>query len=122
MSSTYRLICLSHDPGIELGTEWQSGAGGRNTAIGALLTRTGSDEITAHARCDMVIGCYSYPLGEVGYVANGEHVEWIGVQWVTALAIALDASPGLRLPSGWTVERVQRLRPHLGLPAPRAAS
>lgn len=107
----YRLICLSHDPGLTLHTEWHSGGNGRDIAAGALLSREGSPEIETHAQCDMVIGRYSYSLTEVGYVRYGNTVHWIDVEWVSALAALPD--PPAEWPAGWTADRVHRLRGHL---------
>lgn len=56
MSSTYRVLCLSHDPAIECG-EYQR----PETAEAAI-----AEGITDHADCDLVIGRYSYPLVELG--------------------------------------------------------
>lgn len=111
MSSTYRLICLSHDPGLVLDAEWHSGADGRNTSAGALLSREGSAEIESHTQCDMAIGRYSYSLTEVGYVEYGSTVRWIDAEWLSVLA-ALPEPPA-KWPRGWTADRIHRLRRHL---------
>lgn len=114
MSSIYRLICLSHDPGIELDTEWQSGQDGRSVAETALRQpgRAESEEIRNHDNCDLVIGRYSASLVEVGYLPYNTNVHWVDVEWLRVLAVASEGTP---FPRGWSAERVRRLRPYLNL-------
>lgn len=118
MSSMYRLICLSHDPGLTLDTEWHSGANGRAAAELDLRQPQDSahEEVRQHARCDLVIGRFSYPLIEVGYLPYNTNVHWIDVEWVRALAtLATSGLADLRMPRGWTPERLIRLRSELGI-------
>ncbi|HET9889684.1 MAG TPA: hypothetical protein VFQ42_04215 [Mycobacterium sp.] len=131
MSSVYRLICLSHDPGLELDTEWHSGSDGRRTAEEVLRQLVhggvrpargeGQDELLDHAGCDLVIGEYSSPLVEVGYLPYNTNVHWIDIEWVRVLAasVILHDRQGNQIPPfprGWTAERVRRLVPHLRMP------
>lgn len=57
MSSTYRVLCLSHDPAITTETDYRT-PGDAEHAIA-----TGID---GHTGCDLLIGRYSYPLIEAG--------------------------------------------------------
>lgn len=57
MSSTYRVLCLSHDPAIVAADDFQR----PETAEGAIAAG-----ISEHEHCDLVIGRYSYPLVELG--------------------------------------------------------
>ena len=59
MSSTYRIICLSHDPAFILDFESQ-----HREAVEQVST-TG-DTLYRHENCDLVAGRFSYPLIEVG--------------------------------------------------------
>lgn len=125
MSSTYRILCLSHDPAIEAGEHTSPEAA--EAAI-----REGLSE---HQHCDLLIGRYSYPLVEVGCPSrlgmptsgergcNGYHrnTEWIDSGWLLVLAHARHARA---LPEGidrhndvscWTEQRILRLREELGL-------
>lgn len=107
MSSTYRLICLSHDPCLVLGTEWQSANDGHNASEGALMSREGSDEIETHADCDAVIGRWSGGLIQVGYMPYTD-VRWIDAEWLRALALVAESVTAW--PRGWSADRVRRLR------------
>jgi hypothetical protein len=139
VSSIYRLICLSHNPGIPLDTEWHSGQDGRAVAESTLTTLKempqnwgeGDDELLEHANCDIVIGSYSYPLVEVGWHPTGgrwDYVKWIDVQWLRTLAhlYHVIADPNINVSRDspveftwgadltfWSPERVDRLRGEL---------
>lgn len=124
MSSQYRIICLSHDPGIEVDgpEEWYQA----EPAIAACAARSGP--AADHPRCDLVIGRYSYPLVEVccpgmstdmpyphptGRYHRGPM--WIDSMWLRLLIVApAEVREAAQLGSTcWTHERVQRLRPLL---------
>lgn len=127
MSSTYRILCLSHDPAVEAG-EYTS----PEAAEAAIR-----DGLGQHQGCDLLIGRYSYPLVEVGCpgrqgAATRErgcgsyhvHTEWIDSGWLLVLAHARHAAA---LPkeivrhtdlSCWTEQRIRRLREELGLELP----
>lgn len=119
MSSTYNLICLSHDPALILHTEWHSGGGGREIAAEQLRDpAAGCDEVRLHADCDLVIGRYSYPLVEVGYLPDRRygHVQWVDADWLRLLAHLAGGDHGeVRLPHWWTLDRARRLRGDLAL-------
>ena len=57
MSSTYRVLCLSHDPAIVAADDFQ-----RPEHAEAAI----AEGIAEHADCDPMIGRYSYPLVELG--------------------------------------------------------
>lgn len=64
MSSTYRVICLSHDPGLTVpDPETQ------DHALIEMWLRRGSavrdQRLPGHGRCDLVAGRFSYPMIEV---------------------------------------------------------
>lgn len=128
MSSTYRILCLSHDPATEV-SEYTS----PEAAEAAIR-----DGLAQHQHCDLLIGRYSYPLIEVGCPSrlgapasgqrgcNGYHrdTEWVDSGWLLVLAHARHAAA---LPEGidrhvdvscWTEQRILRLREELGLELP----
>lgn len=115
MSSTYRLLCLSHDPAIWLDQEWHSGSGGREVSLAAAL-----DPPAEHAGCDLVIGSYSYPLVEVccpGRRLGCRHRDpsWVDARWLRLLHAARrvpDLTDECRRAetSCWPADRLARLR------------
>jgi len=142
VSSTYKAICLSHDPAIEIGREdydddqWTD----RETALGALTRRTGF--LAAHKDCDLVVGAYSYPLVEITCPASsGRRVagikdgstcchnydKSIPVDWLRLLIAALieptAATTAVLSPRQidlcWVPQRVMRLQNLLGVEGDR---
>lgn len=124
MSSTYRPICLNHNPALTIDREIT------RDAVEGFNNRDGLD---GHADCDLVIGRYSYPLVEVACLGRqlpgptgckGYHtrIEWTDKQWLRLLlAAAPSIDPKLLQPlvSGcWPLDRLERLRAELDLPAP----
>ncbi len=117
MSSTYRALCLSHDPALEIdGAEW-------NTVTdieGALANPAACDGLGGHTTCDLLGGAYSYPLYKV-YCPKAR--EWIGVEWLALLlaaylradADAVVTAAGQPMPRHWTRQRLMRLRAELML-------
>lgn len=125
MSSTYRILCLSHDPAILLdeGQEFHSGSGGRERAEAAVL-----DGIKGHEGCDLAIGRYSYPLVEVGCPNRANHpggfhphgTQWTDAEWLALLLVSSSANPDPQMKKAvaraqrnvgcWTFERLNRLR------------
>jgi hypothetical protein len=123
VSSTYRILCLSHDPAITTG-DYSS-----PEAAAAAIT-AGVDE---HPHCDLLIGRYSAALVEVGCPPSlskrpGQYrchthasTEWAGTAWLRILAAvhqsgddkmrALASDSHLR---HWPWERLRRLRGELG--------
>lgn len=129
MSSSYRILCLSHDPAVvaadnwESGNGWQSGNGGLEAVVEAVTHRTGVPALVEHLNCDLLVGRYSYSLVEVGCPPTaGRHrdVQWVDVGWLRLLARYLERHPDeLRDYLGfpfqcWTPERLHRLRDELG--------
>ncbi|MFI6594957.1 hypothetical protein ACIBHX_01845 [Nonomuraea sp. NPDC050536] len=132
MSSTYRILCLSHDPALTFG-EFDS-PGEAEAAI-----RSGIDE---HPRCDLLIGRYSYPLVEVGCPSSvgrdgatpDRHVvhsvtKWVDAVWLRILAAVhqsgteqMRALTGESSLSCWQRDRLSRLRGELGLDVREDAS
>ena len=136
VSSTYSLICLSHDPAIEV---YDITHGHRDEALAAALSHP------EHPHCDIAVARYSGALVEVACLPgspelplrhrghSGWHrdAEWVDAVWLKALILALDYAPedarkAVGLPFAahcWPPDRVNRLRPVLGLPkAPEAES
>jgi hypothetical protein len=58
VSSTYYILCLSHDPAITVNDPSYNRPEQAEAAI--------AEGIAGHAGCDLVIGRYSYPLVELG--------------------------------------------------------
>jgi hypothetical protein len=126
MSSTYRILCLSHDPAIVLNNDYDT-----NCAAAVAVLNPGSHpEVENHKDCDLLIGRYSYPLVEVGCAgaarAAFEHpahseIRWIGTGLLRIAALALTADrPNTttvvvdELPGYcWTAKRIERLRSQL---------
>jgi hypothetical protein len=123
MSSTYRLICMAHDPAIVIDRDHPT----LTDALAALL----SDEITeAHPHCLLLIGRWSGGLIEVT-CADLRHADHRGHRTVDAAflrvvlaayqAVESVADPdGLlgalnRLPTCWGAERIRPLRYELGV-------
>ncbi|MEU9640937.1 hypothetical protein [Streptomyces sp. NPDC048188] len=121
MSSTYRILCLSHDPALVEGEYASSTEAEAAVATG----------VEGHRRCDLLIGRYSYPLVEVGCPASkyqaadllcchGEAM-WVDAEWLLLLAAAHQSSDeGVTAAVGrfgrhcWQWERLRRLRDELG--------
>lgn len=127
MSSTYSVLCLSHDPAIIVHDPGYNRPEQAEQAI--------RDGITGHEDCDLMIGRYSYPLVELGCPPtlgakprrlNGttcchSRTDWTDRDWLWVLAAAYQ-SPDLRMRAAiekghtrqclpW--ERLRRLRVEL---------
>jgi hypothetical protein len=127
VSSVYRVLCLSHDPAIELpGEEWLSGANGMELATRAMVERA-TNELRSHQGCDLLVGRFSYPLIEVGCVTSptwptdhGNYhngTKWIDAEWLRLLYHAYNetgtalADVAAEMDRGcWSRQRVRRLR------------
>lgn len=127
MSSTYRILCMSHDPAIVVGeSEW-------NTPAEA-VERAGNPgqfpDMAEHQNCDLLVGRYSYPLVEVGCPPRENsatgcmhlHPQWLGVEWVRLLAASLNAEAAPLCTAVeeltqryrcWSRQRIERLRSEL---------
>lgn len=133
MSSTYRILCLSHDPAIDVGGEWHSSEDGRIIAPVMAVDPAGAQPVAFHAGCDLVVGRYSYPLVEVCCPAGRFHSrpEWIDADWLRLLWHARQAPEGSPLRDAaagsamacWPPDRLGKLRRELGIedtPEPEA--
>ncbi|MEU0207381.1 hypothetical protein [Streptomyces canus] len=124
MSSTYRILCLSHDPAITIDTPDWNRPEPAETAI-----REGVD---GHHTCDLMIGRYSYPLVGLGCPPTRDQpatmpcchgvTMWTDKEWLLLLAASYQSDdPDVRkavergshhcLP--W--ERLRRLRVELDI-------
>lgn len=128
MSSTYRVLCLSHDPAIETGVEWSTGTD--NEAAAARVPET----IEGHEHCDLVLVQCAYPVIAVGCLPQEsregrrcahQHAQWTEAWALRLLWLLLD-HPGSReqwaiqsAPYCWrqSGERLYRLRTWLGFEA-----
>ncbi len=131
MSSTYRVLCLSHDPAtVAADGDWNRPEQAEE-AIAA--------GVEGHEQCDLLIGRYSYPLVEVGCPASKDRrfkhpcvhggTQWVDVAWLALLAVAQQDPSSAEAPSAlrvvareagarcWSPERVRRLGPALGVTA-----
>lgn len=123
MSSTYRVLCLNHDPAIVIDRDWNNGP----EALDAACNPDRHEVLEAHVGCDLLVGCWSGSLCEIGCPPKdfsaarcGHRREtWIDVEWLRLLAAALDADgpalqkavEGVTRPYRcWTRQRVQQLR------------
>ncbi len=122
MSSTYRILCLSHDPATTYGEYRTPDAAEQAITIG----------ITGHPNCDLLIGRYSYPLVEAGCPptrnqpgaarcchgstiwADADVLRLLAVAYQSADAAVRGASKRFE-PQCWTPERLHRLRDELGI-------
>lgn len=131
MSSSYYILCLSHDPAITVNDPGYNRPEAAEEAI--------RDRPAGHEHCDLMIGRYSYPLVELGCPPSRDQrtklgcchgiTVWTDKKWLLLLAAAYQSSdPAVQqavkdgrhpcLP--W--ERLQRLRVELDIevkePAP----
>lgn len=137
MSSTYKVLCLSHDPAITADDGYHSAAEAE---------RAIQNGVEGHETCDLMIGAYSYPLVNLGCPGlrpdgrrlpagcTGYHkaAKWVDVAWIRILAHAQQQPAGseLRTLSGanevrcFSPERLRRLYGELNisLVAPVAAA
>lgn len=124
MSSTYSVLCLSHDPAI---TVHDPGYNRPEQAEAAIR-----DGVNGHEHCDLMIGRYSYPLVELGCPASRDQpvklrcthggTSWTDSEWLRLLAAAYqstDPAMGEAIKAGYhgclPWERLRRLRVELGI-------
>ena len=128
MSSTYHLLCLSHDPAIIIGGEF--------SLRGIETAARDHEALHGHQGCDIMAGRYSYPLIEAGCFGRQmtgptgcrsvhSGLLWADADWLRLLAAAI------RAPAGsvhldvvdpftsrcWTLDRLRRLHAELGIAA-----
>ena len=124
MSSTYYVLCLSHDPAITVNDPGYNRPEDAEEAI--------RDRPTGHEHCDLMIGRYSYPLVELGCPPSRDQptqlgcthggTTWTDAKWLRLLAAAYQtADPAVQKTVGdgrhWCLpwERLRRLRVELGI-------
>lgn len=119
MSSTYRILCLSHDPAIDVD---DSGDGFRSLedAVSAILSRRGSAEI--HQGCDLVVVRWSgsiisaYCPQNCPRHATDDQVDafWLRLLILTPVE-AYDRASAQWSSRCWTRSRAMRMRYLLGV-------
>lgn len=118
MSSRYEVLCLNHDPAIEIFDH-------DRTRDEAIADAREPGRIEGHHDCDLLIARYSGALVEIGCPGSRGHNggyhsgdEWVDVAWLRLLYIAHAHDIGvgeLRIPNCWTRERVLKLWALLGM-------
>lgn len=113
MSSTYRFLCLAHDPVIEVGgrAETQS----LNEAVGLAERRATAPELVEHRGCRLLVGRFSAALVEV-YDPKTRH--WLDIDTFHLLVAgrAAGVTEAILEPftrRGWDADTITRLRPYL---------
>lgn len=129
MSSTYKLLCLNHDPAIVIpGPDWNT----PEPAIAAALEPAMHDWLVEdHGQCDLLVGRYSYPLVEVCCPAHRKKCStwhqgpvWIDADWLRLLRAGMalvEDDAQMKAAVGrvqshhacWTPARIHRLRTEL---------
>lgn len=122
MSSTYRVICASHTPALEiLAPDWTS----PGDVVYAAFNREA--ELPEHVGCLLYVGEYSYPLVEVACAGGPDsgcshlNVEWQDVDALRLVLYGLDAAKNSPLREAarslargcWSPDRLALLRPLL---------
>ncbi|MEU8756243.1 hypothetical protein AB0C88_37725 [Streptomyces chartreusis] len=124
MSSTYSVLCLSHDPAIIVHDPGYNRPEQAEAAV--------RDGVTGHEHCDLMIGRYSYPLVELGCPATRDQpaqlrcchsgTSWTDKDWLLLLTAAYQSTDPTVLEAikagyhgclPW--ERLSRLRIELGV-------
>jgi hypothetical protein len=129
MSSTYRILCLSHDPAIVTEVEWSGGT--NNPAAGKRAAADVAAGVPGHETCDVLLGQWSGGLCAVAcitvmdsavYRCCHRDAQWVDALWLRLLLLAQEApedSPqrllARRAPRCWSPERLHRLRNELSL-------
>lgn len=113
MSSTYRFLCLAHDPAIDVAGRLETQS--RDEAVGLAERRDSAEELAEHRGCRLLVGRFSYPLVEI-YDPRTRH--WLDAD-IARLLIAARAAgvteailePFTR--RGWDADTLARLRHYL---------
>lgn len=129
MSSTYRILCLSHNPALIIDGEWHRPAGAEEALAAG---------VEGHPHCDLIIGAFSYPLVEVGCPATRHQpaklpcchggTSWVDRDWLRVLSAGyqttdpfVEAAVKQAYTTCWPQERLMRLREELDLQMREAA-
>ena len=117
MSSTYKLLCLSHDPAMVISDD---------DICNEFTPNRNHPALEDHVNCDIMIGAYSYPLVRVGCLGTqmegisgclGHHcsTNWIDIDWIQLLHVLYNSEiPEIEWKNDnnfrcWTKQRVQRI-------------
>lgn len=126
MSSTYRLLCLAHDPALIIDREWNRPDDA--TAAAQNIATTAPE----HAKCDLLIGRWSGALIEVGCPPRADgrathhqswhrNTIWTETSWLRLALIASSTDRASRAELAqingrcWSATRLYRLRTLLDL-------
>ncbi|MFD3740460.1 hypothetical protein [Streptomyces sp. NPDC058629] len=123
MSSTYRVLCLSHDPAMVIDRDWHRPEGAEEAVAAG---------IDGHPHCDLIIGAFSYPLVRIGCPTTRHQpaklpcchggTSWVDRDWLRVLAAGyqttdplVEAAVKKAHTMCWPWERLLRLREELAL-------
>lgn len=123
MSSTYYILCLSHDPATTEGECYTAEEAEQRIAAG----------LETHPNCDLAVSRHSGAVCEIGCITSKHRktkltcyhgaLIWAEADWLRLLAAAHQSNdPAVRAVAEksrhrcWTPERIQRLRLELDLP------
>lgn len=120
MSSTYRILCIGHDPALVLDDRsWNDHA----QAVQAIAAG-----VSAHPSCRLLVGRWSAALIEVGCprMAGAVHrhsgvyhphdTEWVDAGWLRLMALSTPEAVGAaQVPGCWDRDIARRLARILGL-------
>lgn len=114
MSSTYRVLCLAHDPAITI-DGWESQS--PDEVVGLLERRDTAEQLAQHRGCPLAVGRYSYPLIQV---YNPKTRQWADVEVLRLIIAAHDADlrPDLLAQlfrRGWDMAFLEPLRAELSV-------
>lgn len=115
MSSSYHLICASHNPAITIGSEWRS----PHDALAAAATRNTGDAFIEHPACDLLVARlsgdwveFACPGGDSCPYHRHDIDTWTDRGWLRLLHAAHRRGDDISnhdLPRCWTRDRVLRL-------------
>jgi hypothetical protein len=127
MSSNYSILCVSHDPAIDIYGDDSSQLTGPLDAMSAAANPSETAGLESHVDCDLLVARYSGCLIELacpggenckpGY-HGPDHDSWTPVGWLRLLHATFSVFDdallkSLNLPRCWTYQRVRRLGPLL---------
>lgn len=131
MSSSYHLLCMSHDPVIVI----DIGATSPGQALTAVADRSAFQSLAEHPHCPLMIGRYSYPLIELCCPGSQHSTHPNANEWADASLLRVALLAAMRCPSDdavvqalarlhrcWEPKRLDRLRFELGVEDDPAAA